>query len=179
MPRQFSWPRRLALAALSVLLLAPAAGSQAPSGPQPASKFKPSLQPVAETRLIMEGLANANFRGLEKLLKQEPAGVDAWTFARGQALLIAETGNLLMMRPPKGEAQGIWFDRATNLRSTATQLAAAASAKDYVKTKALFMTLGKACNSCHQAFSVPVQIVPFSPEAGGVKDVLLEISSGI
>ena len=43
---------------------------------------------------------------IERLLSQKPADVQSWTFARGQALLIAETGNLLMLRPPKGEKEG-------------------------------------------------------------------------
>lgn len=159
--------RTLALAALAVLFLTTAAGSQ------PVPKVKPSLLPVAETRLIMEGLANANFKGLEKQLKAEPASVQSWTFARGQALLLAETGNLLMMRPPKGDAQNLWFERAMALRLTATQLAEAAASKDYAKAKGLFLTLAKTCNNCHQSFSVPVQVVPFV-EPGQIKDVKFE-----
>jgi hypothetical protein len=159
------------LASLGVLLLTASVGSQ--QVPQPTQKIKPTLQPVAETRLIMEGLANANFRGLEKLLKEEPASVQAWTFARGQALLIAETSNLLLIRPPKGEAQNIWFENAMTLRVTATQLAAAAAEKDYAKAKGLFLSVAKSCNSCHSTFSVPVQIQPFA-QAGQFKDVKFE-----
>src|SRR5439155_9804511 len=58
----------------------------------------PKPEPIADTRLLMEALNQANFRGLERLLKNQPADMDAWTFARGQALVIAETGNLLMLR---------------------------------------------------------------------------------
>ena len=52
----------------------------------------------------MEGLANPNLRGLGKILAEKPADAEAWGFARGQALLVAETGNLLLMRPPRSEA---------------------------------------------------------------------------
>jgi hypothetical protein len=174
----------LSLAVLGVLMVAIATtAAQGPQPPkvspfaQPTTKVKPSLLPVAETRLLMEGLASANFRGLEKLLKSEPGGVEAWTFLRGQALLIAETGNLLMMRPPKGPAQDIWFEKAMALRSGATQLAASAAARDYAKSKTQFVNLAKSCNNCHQAFSVPVQIVPFAPEPGPGKDVQFEPGS--
>src|SRR5258708_2326017 len=68
---------------------------------RPVNKPAPRLEPVAETRLLMEGLNQANFRGLERLLRQKPAEAEAWSFARGQALLIAETGNLLLIRPPR------------------------------------------------------------------------------
>ncbi len=170
------------LALLGIVLLTVSASSQVPQPnpkvtpqpqpqPQPpGTKIKPSLKPIAETRLLMEGLVNVNYRGLEKLLKAEPASVEAWTFARGQALIIAESSNLLMLRPPKGEAQDIWFDWAMSLRAAATQLAAAAAAKDYAKTKSLFVSLANNCNGCHKAFSVPVQIVPFPPEPGAGKD---------
>jgi hypothetical protein len=169
MSKMSGWLRCLLPAALGGLLLAPVAESQ---GPKPNPKFKPTLQPVAETKLLMEGLANPNFRGLEKLLKAEPAGVEAWTFARGQALLLAETANLLMLRPPKGEAQNVWFDRAMTVRTTAAQLAASTAAKDYAKSRTLFLNLAKGCNSCHQSFNVPVQITPFAEPAPG-KDVKL------
>ena len=68
-------------------------------------RIQPKPEPIAETRLLMEGLNLANFRGLERLLTARPASTDAWTFARGQALLIAETGNLLMLRQPRAEGR--------------------------------------------------------------------------
>ena len=76
---------------------------------QPAPKVAPKLEPVAETKLLMEGLAHANFKGLERILTQKPADAQTWTFARGQALLVAETANLLMMRPPQKEGQSVGF----------------------------------------------------------------------
>jgi hypothetical protein len=61
------------------------------------AKPTPKLEPVAETKLLMDGLADPNLRGLGKLLREKPKEAEAWNFARGQALLIGETGNLLMM----------------------------------------------------------------------------------
>ena len=100
-----SWCLLLLLAGLPLI-----PGSVAQT--QPATPRPTRLEAVAETRLLMEGLALANHRGLVKLLKQRPTEVEAWGFARGQALLIAETANLLMLRPPKN-AQGekVWMQR--------------------------------------------------------------------
>src|SRR4051812_23033871 len=70
-----------------------------PVTPEP--KFSPKLEAVAETKLIMEGIHQANYRGLDRLLQNKPADEDTWRFVRGQALLIAEGGNLLMLRPPR------------------------------------------------------------------------------
>jgi hypothetical protein len=146
----------------SLLLIAATASPQAvpQPGAQPSTKLQPSLKPVAETRLLMEGLANSNFRGMEKLLKTEPTTPQTWTFLRGQALLIAETANLLMIRPPKGEAQSVWFARAMNLREVATVLAATVAEKDYAKSKAMLGTLAKSCNGCHQTSAWPSRLLP-------------------
>jgi hypothetical protein len=34
------------------------------------------LEPVAETRLLMEGLNAANFKGLNRLLREKPADAE-------------------------------------------------------------------------------------------------------
>jgi hypothetical protein len=138
-------------------LFVPAAQSQ------PAKeKAAPRLEPVAETKLLMEGLAGANMRGLANLLREKPADAQAWTFARGQALLLGETGNLLLMRPPRDAGgQDAWRTHAADLREAATALAHAAASKDYAKARAGLASVANVCNRCHQAFRVPNRIDPF------------------
>jgi hypothetical protein len=133
---------------------------------RPAARPGPKLVPVAETRLLMEGLAQANFRGLEKILKEKPDEAEAWTFARGQALLIAETGNLLMLRPPRNPAERVWMDRATDLRTAASQLAGHLGNRDYDKSRKALAALATNCNNCHQTFRVKQRIVPFAEAEG-------------
>lgn len=169
-------------AALAVLLLlfSGRAISQAPkvvpkppppmpptSSPAPITPARPSpkLEPVAETKILMVGLASANYKGLERLLRDPPKDDQAWVFARGQALLIAETGNLLMMRPPRNPGETSWFDRAGELRSKAAQLAKTLALKDYNASRAELVNLANTCNRCHQSFRIPVQIEPFAEAA--------------
>jgi hypothetical protein len=133
----------------------------------------PKLEPVAETRLLMEGLAHANFRGLERLLRQKPAEAEAWTFARGQALLVAETANLLMLRPPRNQGEQVWLERATDLRSTAAQLARSLGNKDYERSRDGLTSLANSCNRCHEAFRTPVRITPFAAPPAGDRSALL------
>jgi hypothetical protein len=121
----------------------------------------PRLIAVAETKLLMEGLAQPNFLSLEKLLKEKPADAEGWAFARGQALLIAETGNLLMLRPPRNAGERTWLNRATDLRSKASELARSLTAKDFDKSRMALTTLANSCNACHQSFRVKVRMVPF------------------
>ena len=54
----------------------------------PKGKTRTELEPVAETKLLMEGLADPNMRALGKLLADKPKDAEAWGFARGQALLM-------------------------------------------------------------------------------------------
>jgi hypothetical protein len=144
-------------------------------GQNQGGKIVPKLEPVAETRLLMEGLAHANFRGLERNLKKDPIDDQSWTFARGQALLIAETANLLMLRPPRNPGELVWMERSMDMRSQAQQLAAILAKKDLEKSKAGMQALATSCNRCHQSFRVPVDIVPFpQPDAPPVRKVSVE-----
>ena len=125
--------------------------------PRPAG---PRAEPIAETRLLMEGLALPNFRGIDRQLRQKPTEVEAWVFMRGQSLLIAETANLLMLRPPRSGGQEAWLSQAAQLRDTATRLACSAAERDYDRSRAGLAELANACNRCHQTFRVPTRIPP-------------------
>lgn len=151
-------------ALLFVLLAGSFAYSQTP-------RAVPKLEPVAETKLIMEGLVHPNFKGLEKHLRQKPNDDQAWVFARGQAILLAETGNLMMLRPPKSaQAQQVWFDMATEFRTQSRALAALIATKDYDRSKSGLTALSTHCNRCHQTFKIPVEISPWDdPPAPGPK----------
>ena len=105
---------------------------------------------------------SANFEGLSRLLREKPADPVAWTFIRGQGLLIAETGNLLLLRPPRDRnAQAEWNSRSVDLRVAATAVARAAADQDYSEARAALADLANSCNRCHQAFQIPQRIVPF------------------
>jgi hypothetical protein len=147
---------RLSGVLVGAALLVAAAEGQAPS--------EATMEAIAETRLLMEGLANPNFRGLERGLAQKPTETQAWVFARGQALLLAETGNLLMLRPPHAAlARPVWFQRASELRRRSVELAQALAKEDYQGSRTAFVELANSCNRCHRAFRVPTEIVPFAP----------------
>ena len=100
-----------------------------------------------------------------KLLSAKPKDADGWTFARGQALLLAEAGNLLMMRPPKAKAgEDSWLTHAGDLRESATALARAAAAKDYLQARTALAGVANACNRCHQTFRVGLRVDPFADD---------------
>ena len=155
---------RILLAAAAILLAVAAPALTQPKGkpaaPAAPPRPAPKREPVAETRLLMEGLNLSNFRGLERLLKDKPADVEAWTFIRGQALLIAETGNLLLLRPPRNQGRDTWMKEAMDMRQAAGTLARQLGGRDYERSKVALAELRVACNHCHQTFRVPVKVAP-------------------
>lgn len=143
------------LGLLLIAMLALSAQSQTPkTQPKSAPPGALPFRVVAETRLLMEALTLPNFDGLETLLKEKPSDAETWGFARGQALLIAETANLLLLRPPRNEGRDVWITRAVELRTAATTLARDASNRDYPSSQASLRSLANACNRCHQSFQV-------------------------
>ncbi len=139
--------------------------------PHPDAKFVPRFEAVAETKLLMEGLAQPNYAALEKHLQGEgPPDADTWVFARGQALLIAETGNLLLLRPPRNDGRDTWMRRAMEMRESAANLARRLGQRDLTRGRAALADLAARCNRCHQSFRVPTRIRPdASPTAPGAK----------
>ena len=125
--------------------------------------MKPKFEVIAETRLLMDGLNQANYRGLAKLLKQKPTDGATWTFIRGQASLIAETGNLLLLRPPRSGGADAWNQDAMDLRTAAASLARKAGNRDYEASVAGLRKVASVCNRCHATFRVATRI---GPDAG-------------
>jgi hypothetical protein len=142
--------------------------------PRSDAPFAARFEAVAETKLLMEGLAQPNYRAVEKHLQGKgPADVETWTFARGQALLIAETGNLLLLRPPRNDGRDLWMRRTTDMRQSASELARRLGSRDLAGSRAALAELAGKCNNCHQSFRVPTRIEPNGepPEReGGARD---------
>src|SRR5919204_4047480 len=95
----------------------------------------PGLEPVARTPLLMLAINWPNFQGLDQKLRQRPGDADTWNTVRDHALLIAENGNLLMLRPPRDGSEESWLERARALRATATRLARTAAARDHARSR--------------------------------------------
>lgn len=156
---------------LLVLILASGLVAQTRRGPErlpaPEPRFVPKFEALAETSLLMQGLAQSNYRALEKHLDDKgPPDADTWTFARGQALLIAETGNLLLLRPPRNEGRDTWMRQAMDMRQKAGDLSRQLGNRDLAGSRAALVELRNKCNSCHRTFRVPKRIAPnMEPDA--------------
>jgi hypothetical protein len=148
----------LKVVSLALLIAVPAVQAQAPAK----KKEPPRLVPIAETRLLMEGLAHPDFQGLEKILSGDGKDKESWEFGRGQSILLAETANLLMLRPPRNTGQDAWMQHASKFRDAATDLARIMARQDREAGRAGLVALSAQCNSCHQTFRIATKITAFS-----------------
>lgn len=149
------------LLAVALLCVSVAESQPVPKNVKP---LAPKFEAVAETQLLMEGILHPNFRGLEKILRGAPRDTETWTFARGQSLLIAETGNLLLLRPPREKGQDAWVNRSVELRDSATRLARLVAEKDTVRARSGLVEVADVCNRCHESFRVRTRIIVFGEE---------------
>jgi hypothetical protein len=159
------------LGVLGVMIPTLAWSQPRPQVPQPqpeiplSSRAQPKPVAVAETKLLMEAIAGSNYKGLERLLGKKPDDNEAWVFARGQSLLLAETGNLLLMRPPSSTAgREAWNKYSIELREAGTKLARTTSSQDFNASRAGLINLANTCNRCHQSFWVALRLTPFKDE---------------
>jgi hypothetical protein len=152
------------LLVLCALLLAVSGTAQTTRPPVTGKPATPAVvakfEVLAETKLLMEGLAHPNYRSLQKLLKTKPPDTETWVFIRGQSLLVAETGNLLLLRPPRNSGRDTWMKLAMEMRTKAGDVARRAAARDHGNAKKALEVLTTSCNRCHQTFRVPVKVGP-------------------
>ena len=172
--RQMRWLGGIALLAGALVLTGAAAQQQKRRGPEllpaPEVRFTPKFEAIAETGLLMNGLAHPNYLALEKHLQGKgPQDEDTWAFARGQALLIAETGNLLLLRPPRNDGRDLWMRRATGLRESAAALGRQLTGRDLARSRSALTDVVRRCNNCHESFRVPTRIGPNVEPVPGVK----------
>jgi hypothetical protein len=145
-----------------LILLAPAlllAADAPPKGNKIISE--PRLEPVAKTFQLMRAINVPNFMALDRLLRHKAQIPEAWETIGGHARLIAENGNLLLLRPPRKKGRDAWLELAAKLRTKAKQLAADAEARDFGTSRADLKELANTCNRCHQRFDVSIRVHAF------------------
>ena len=119
---------------------------------------QPSYQPVATVEQIMETsvepTSNAVFDAavwVNGVQVGGPKTDDDWKMVQANALMLAETGNLLLMGSRMKDQAG-WVTRTQAMMDAATEAAKAAEAKN---ADTLFTVDGdvyEACSHCHQQY---------------------------
>ena len=121
-----------------VLLLSPALSAQtAPDAPQPVATMK---------QLMLEVIHPASNSLLLLVNRGGPDDDKEWTEARRSALILAESGNLLMMR---NRAPG-WTADAKLLTDAGAAAFKAAEAKDVKALAVVPDRIDTSCTTCHK-----------------------------
>ena len=101
---------------------------------------------------FMEYVFQPPYKRLRTLMATEPADNAAWKAIKSDSLILAEAGNLLLIRHPE-ENEAFWREHAVTVRDLGGHFYQAARKKDYSTAKKSYTAMLQKCNSCHDAFA--------------------------
>jgi len=125
---------------LGLLFLAGAAMAQAPA-----------FRPVATVSQIMLAITYPYSDALLYIERNPPKNDNEWSALEKQALMLAESGNLLMMEG-RARDQGEWVEDAKLLVEAGVASVKAVRAKDVQAILALNDQIVTACTTCHTKY---------------------------
>ena len=101
---------------------------------------------------FMEYVFQPTYKRLKSSIAVEPADNNAWKGIKADALILAEGGNLLLLRSPKEDAAA-WSDLSAAVRESGGSLYQSAKKKDYKSARQQYEVMLKKCNACHDKFA--------------------------
>ncbi|GEM_PF-6723681 len=128
-----------------------ASGPLGPTFGQEAAKD--GLAPTVDCHHLMEYIVEEAFDDLKEDLATEPANKKAWRGVLSSSVMLAETGNLLLIRRPDDADAREWTTLSIALRETGSEVMKAAKARDYAATKKAYAAMVASCNKCHTRFT--------------------------
>lgn len=100
---------------------------------------------------FMEGVFQGPYRRLKAAIANEPKDNAGWKTIRSEALILAEGGNLLLLRKPEKNTEK-WNEYSIASRDAGAELFKAAKKKDYAESKKAYEKMLTSCNACHKQF---------------------------
>lgn len=114
---------------------------------------KPTAKPVpVNMHDFMEGVFQSPYRRLKAAMAAEPKDNKEWKALRSDALILAEGGNLLLMRLPEKNVDH-WTKYSVDSRDAGADLIKAAKAKNFAGAKKSYQAMLVHCNACHKEFA--------------------------
>ena len=117
----------------------------------PAIAQSPPFQPVATISEIMDAITLPYSDALLYIQRNPPKSDRDWETLQMQALMLAESGNLLMMKD-RAKNQGYWMKDARSLVDAGLAAVKATRAKDIQAVLALNEQIVSSCITCHTKF---------------------------
>ena len=116
-----------------------------------ASAQSPSFQPVGTVSQLMIDIIYPSSDAIFYIERAPPKNEVEWNAIRAQALMLAESGNLLMMAG-RARDPGGWVRDSKMLIDAGAAAYKAAAAKDMAAIVALNDRLNAACVTCHEQY---------------------------
>jgi hypothetical protein len=139
----------IALVMVTAMRVAAAAGVLAVFTVVSAQQIAPRA--VATTADIMTGLVAPSSTVVFRAAADPPREAKDWIALRAQALLLAESGNLLLIGT-RARDEDEWARQAAALRDAAEGAAKAAAAKDATALSDAGERVYETCEQCHQQY---------------------------
>lgn len=140
------------LTCLASMTLVVGLSSLPASAPARGADKAPAQVPVPTSMHdFMEGVFQGPYRRLKVAMAAEPKDNAGWKAIRGEGLILAEGGNLLLLRKPEKDADE-WAKYSAASRDAGADLFKAAKAKDFAASKKAYEAMIGQCNACHKKF---------------------------
>jgi hypothetical protein len=140
------------IATLMLVACATLAEAQTPAKPAspsaPAASAKPPIRNIGTMSDLMVKILYPTSDALFYIESRTPKTDSEWTTLEGQALMLAESANLLML-PGRARDQKQWMDDSKLLLDVGAAAVKAAKAKDVPGIVALSDQLYASCTTCH------------------------------
>ena len=117
----------------------------------PAAAQEPSFEVVGTIGELMVDIIYPKSDELFYVMRDPPTNDYEWNRLRGSALILAESGNLLMMGSRSIDQDG-WVENAKLLVDAGTAAFEAAEAHDLDAIVALSAALESSCRTCHEQY---------------------------
>lgn len=100
---------------------------------------------------FMEYVFQPTYRRLKATMAEEPADNKGWKAVKSDALILAESCNLLFARTPEEDGKD-WNRHAAASRDAGAKLYQAARGKDFDAAGESWKLMLNSCNACHRQF---------------------------
>src|SRR5262245_63663126 len=141
---------------LSLLALGALSALGCGSGPE-----APPFKPIADVKQLMQGAidpsadviweATGTIISKDGVLERRPKNQEEWDAVRNAAIILTESGNLLMMNPRAKDGDA-WMKRSQEMIDTGQAAWKAAEAKNVDQLFTIGGDIYEACSHCHQQY---------------------------
>jgi hypothetical protein len=139
----------LPIVAAAAWLLSPASSLNAAAQADKKDAAKPVESDMHE---FMEYAFSPTFKRLKPAMAAAPTDNKGWKAIKADSLMLAEGGNLLLIRQPEKDAAD-WVKHSVQVRDLGGQLYEAAKAKDFAAARKHYEAMIENCNACHKQFA--------------------------